>query len=187
MTKPKGKTALVMVDPQNDFCPGGSLAVKDGDKVMSLLNDLKKKVDLVVATRDWHPKITKHFKEFGGIWPPHCVQGTRGAEFHPDLDLEDAVIFSKGTDPEDDAGYSGFDGVSALGTGLEEYLRLAGVDTLVVGGLATDYCVKETVLEGLKRGFKVVVAVDAIRAVDLEPGNGEKALKEMVEAGAVLI
>ena len=189
MTKKKGKTALVLVDVQNDFCPfeGSMLPVKEGDQVVKLLNDLQKKWPLVVATRDWHPKKTKHFKEFGGIWPPHCVQGTWGAKFHPDLNTENAVVFSKGMDPEDDGGYSGFDGVSDTGTSLEGYLRLQGVDSLLVGGLATDYCVKATVLDGLKLGFKVMVAYHTIRAVNLKPDDGEKAIKEMMEAGAIMI
>ncbi len=182
----KKKTALVIVDVQNDFCPGGGLAVSGGDEVVNRLNLLMGQVDVVVATRDWHLPMTKHFAVGGGIWPIHCVRGTKGAEFHPRLKLDNAAVFSKGMDPEDDGGYSGFDGVAEGGVSLEVFLRSKGITHLRIGGLATDYCVKATVLDALKRGFKVTIECGAIRAVDLHPDDGKKAIQEMVNAGAVL-
>ena len=182
----KNKTALIMVDVQNDFCPGGSLAVAEGDKIVEQLNLLQQKVDVVVATRDWHLPMTKHFKVGGGMWPVHCVERTNGAEFHPELKLDNAVVFSKGMDPDDDGGYSGFDGITEDGVSLEIFLRSKRITHLLIGGLATDYCVKATVLDALKRGFKVTLECDAIRSVDLNPGDGERAIKEMTDAGAVL-
>jgi nicotinamidase/pyrazinamidase len=174
---------------QNDFCPGGALAVARGDEVVEPLNRLIerfRKAELpVFATRDWHPERTRHFKDYGGLWPAHCVQGTRGAEFHPDLRLgEDVVILSKGMAAEEDA-YSAFQAVDQNGTSLAELLRRDGVERIFVGGLATDYCVKQTVLDGLKEGFQVVVVDQAVRAVDLNPGDGERAMAEMIRAGAL--
>lgn len=183
----KKKTALIMVDVQNDFCPGGSLAVFKGDEVVDRLNLLQAEVGVVVATRDWHLPMTKHFKVGGGIWPVHCVERTRGAEFHPKLKLDDAVVFSKGMDPNDDGGYSGFDGTTESGVSLEAFLRSKGITHLLIGGLATDYCVKATVLDALKRGFKVTLECKAIRSVDLNSGDGEKAIKEMTDAGAIIL
>ncbi len=173
--------ALIMVDVQNDFCPGGSLAVPRGDEVVEPLNRAARKFRHVVATQDWHPPGHASFQESGGPWPPHCVQGTRGAELHPGLDrgpIEKLV--RKGDDPAKDA-YSGFDG-----TDLAEWLRSQGVKRVFVGGLATDYCVRATALDARKEGFEVVVLTDAVRAVDVNPGDGEKALEEMREAGAIL-
>jgi nicotinamidase/pyrazinamidase len=182
------KDALLIVDVQNDFCPGGALEVRDGDRVVPVLNryieEFRANGLPVIATRDWHPEQTKHFKLLGGPWPPHCVQGTRGAEFHPDLRLPpDAIVVSKGTTSEE-GGYSGFDGADASGVPLETLLRQLGVERLFVGGLATDYCVKQTVLDALRRGFKVVLLAAAVRGVDLSPGDSERAVKEMVAAGA---
>ncbi len=180
-----GKTdALIMVDVQNDFCPGGSLAVTEGDQVVKPLNKIKQLFSVVVATRDWHPGITKHFLEFGGKWPPHCVSGTKGAEFHPGLDTESAVVVSKGTDPENDAGYSGFEGVTVDGKSLDEYLFEKGITRVFVGGLATDYCVKATVLSALDSGLEVVVVTDAVRAVNINADDGANAIGEMEDAGA---
>ena len=148
----KTKRALIVVDVQNDFCPGGSLAVARGDEVVAPLNKLMREfldsAEPVFKTRDWHPAKTGHFAAYGGTWPVHCVQGTSGAEFHPDL-LDDPriTIISKGIDERAD-GYSGFDG-----TNLEQLLRDEGVDEVWVGGLATDYCVKHTVLDALHAGF----------------------------------
>ena len=183
----RGKRALIVVDVQNDFCPGGSLAVPHGDDVIAPLNQLIQEFlergEPVFKTRDWHPLQTKHFKVNGGTtWPVHCVQNTSGAEFHPKLlDDRHIRIISKGQGLEDD-GYSGFDG-----TDLALQLRRLGVDELWVGGLATDYCVKETVLEGLKEGFQVKALADAMRPVELQPGDGEHALDEMRQAGAELV
>jgi nicotinamidase/pyrazinamidase len=180
--------ALVIIDLQNDFCPGGALPVTDGDRVVPVLNRYIKKFTLekrqIFATRDWHPAKTKHFKAYGGLWPPHCIQGTPGAEFRTDLALpKDAVIVSGGMAP-DEEGYSGFDGKDEKGVGLASLLHASGVKRIFVGGLATDYCVKHTVLDGLKLGFKVVLLEDAVRGVNLKPDDSERAIEEMVSAGA---
>lgn len=180
--------ALVIVDVQNDFCPGGSLAVPEGDRVVPVLNAYIERFESVkapvFASRDWHPPVTRHFRTHGGAWPPHCVQGTGGAEFHPDLRLPaDVVVVSKGMDPEEDA-YSSFQGQDAGGTPFTAALGQRGVRRLFVGGLATDYCVKATVLDALGQGFEVVVLEDAIRAVDVGPGDGQRAIEAMRAAGA---
>ncbi|MGE5216770.1 MAG: nicotinamidase [Chloroflexota bacterium] len=180
--------ALVIIDVQNDFCPGGALPVTDGDRVVPVLNRYIKKFTRekrqIFATRDWHPAKTKHFKAYGGLWPPHCIQGTPGAEFRTDLALpKDAVIVSGGMAP-DEEGYSGFDGKDEKGVGLASLLHASGVERIFVGGLATDYCVKHTVLDGVKLGFKVVLLEDAVRGVNLKPDDSERAIEEMVSAGA---
>jgi len=185
------KAALVVVDVQNDFCPGGSLAVTEGDRVALAINRYVERfaaaVAPVFATRDWHPAQTSHFKDYGGIWPVHCVQYSRGAEFHPVLQLgAAATVVSKGTEADVDS-YSGFDARDDRGTSLEVLLRASGVEQLFVGGLATDYCVKQTVLDGLSLGFDVVVLMDAIRGVELAPGDTTRALAEMRRAGAQTI
>ncbi|MGZ8424270.1 MAG: nicotinamidase [Candidatus Binatia bacterium] len=182
------KAALVIVDVQNDFCPGGSLAVAEGDRVALAINRYVERFAAagapIFATRDWHPAQTSHFKDFGGIWPVHCVQNTRGAEFHPSLQLgAGAMVVSKGTAADIDS-YSGFDAFDAQGTALAALLRERGVEQIFVGGLATDYCVKQTVLDGVKHGFAVVLLMDAIRGVDLAPGDSTRALEEMHHAGA---
>jgi nicotinamidase/pyrazinamidase len=184
----QGKDALLVIDVQNDFCPGGALAVKDGDQVVAVLNryiDRFTKAGLpILATRDWHPLQTTHFNTHGGTWPPHCIQGSKGAEFHPDLVLgENVTILSKGTDPRADE-YSGFQAVSPEGIALSDLLRRLGVDRIMIGGLATDYCVKYTVLDGLKESFKVVLLTDCIRGVNLDPGDSARAIEEMTRAGA---
>jgi nicotinamidase/pyrazinamidase len=184
----QGKDALVIIDVQNDFCAGGALAVADGDQVVPALNRyierFKKSALPIFATRDWHPEKTKHFKAYGGLWPVHCLQGTRGAEFRSDLRLPaSAVVVSTGMGA-DEEGYSGFDGRDERGVTLAELLRACGVERIFVGGLATDYCVKQTVLDGFKQGFKVVLLEDASRAVNLQPGDGARAIEEMVRAGA---
>lgn len=184
----KGKDVLVIVDVQNDFCPGGALAVSEGDLVVPVLNRYIKRFEEaklpVIATRDWHPERTSHFNTCGGVWPPHCVRGTRGAEFHPGLALpKNAVIVSKGMGVDEDS-YSGFQGADASGAPLADLLRQWGTKRLFVGGLATDYCVKQTVLDGLKEGFEVVLLEDAIRGVDLKPGDSGRAIAEMLRAGA---
>ncbi|MBM4261134.1 MAG: bifunctional nicotinamidase/pyrazinamidase [Deltaproteobacteria bacterium] len=180
--------ALILVDVQNDFCPGGALAVAEGDQIVAVLNRYIEKFAAaglpIVATRDWHPEKTRHFKSGGGIWPSHCVQGSEGGKFHPQLALDDRVIvMSKGESPDADS-YSGFDAVTSDGVRLGEWLRARGIRRLYVGGLATDYCVKHTVLDGLKEGFKVVLLEDAIRGVNLQPSDSELAIAEMVRAGA---
>ena len=169
------KAALIIVDVQNDFCPGGALAVAEGDRVVAPLNRyIGRFADAglpIFATRDWHPEKTIHFKAYGGLWPPHCIQGSRGAEFRAELALPAAaVIVSAGMAP-DEEGYSGFDGVDSSCVSLEELLRRSNVTRICVGGLATDYCVKQTVLDGLKRGFSVTLLKDAVCGVDLAPGD----------------
>ena len=182
------KDALVIVDVQNDFCPGGALTVAEGDKVVPVLNRYIQRFTAanlpIFATRDWHPEKTRHFNTCGGVWPPHCVQGTQGADFHPDLTLPGGVVIvSKGMGYDEDS-YSAFQGTDDGGVKLVELLRGRGVKRLFVGGLATDYCVKHTVLDGIKEGFQVVLLEDAIRGVDIQPGDSERAIAEMVRAGA---
>ena len=180
------KKALIVVDVQNDFCPGGSLAVAHGDEVVTPLNKLIKEFldrgDPVYKTRDWHPPKAKHFADYGGTWPVHCVQNTRGAEFHPDL-LDDprVIVLSKGIDEGAD-GYSGFDG-----TPLAQSLRDQDVEEVWVGGLATDYCVKHTVLDARKEGFRVKALADAMRPVNVNPDDGRTAVDEMIAAGAEIV
>ena len=187
----QAKDALIIVDVQNDFCPGGALAIRGGDEVVPVLNRAIDKFSAaglpIFATRDWHPAKTSHFKAYGGLWPVHCVQGTGGADFHPGLHLnKDVVVVSAGMLPTEE-GYSGFQATDASGSGLAELLRRKGVERLFVGGLATDYCVKHTVLDGLKEGFKVTLLVDAVRAVNLSPDDGERAIDEMTKAGATTV
>jgi len=173
--------ALVIVDFQNDFCPGGALAVPDGDAIAGRLNALAGSGDygLVVATRDWHPPDHGSFVAQGGPWPMHCVAGTPGAELHPALDRAPIdVVVDKGQDPTTE-GYSGFEA-----TGLEGLLREHGIDQVTVVGLATDYCVKNTALDALREGFAVTVDSTAVRGVDVQPGDSERALAEVREAGA---
>ena len=175
--------ALLIVDYQNDFNPGGALAVPGGDEIAGRLNELAGSgdYDLVVATRDWHPPDHGSFAEHGGPWPVHCVAGTPGAELHPALD--DArvdVVLDKGTDPQTE-GYSGFQG-----TRLAELLHERGIDRVTVVGLATDYCVKNTALEALREGFGVTVDSTAVRGVDVQPGDSERALEELRAAGAAI-
>lgn len=177
------RAALIIVDAQNDFCPGGALPVPDGDRVVPVLNRyieiFFKAGAPIFATRDWHPQRHVSFKPQGGIWPPHCLQGTPGSEFHPDLKLPaEAVIVSKGSDPGEDA-YSGFQG-----TELAERLKRQGIRRLFIGGLATDYCVKSTVLDALNAGFETVILADASKGVNVAPGDSAKAIAEMREVGA---
>lgn len=179
-------SALVIVDVQNDFCPGGALPCPEGDKVIPPLNDLAERFDrqgqTVVATRDWHPEDHMSFEEQGGPWPPHCVQGTEGAAFHPELDLpEGTVEIKKGDDP-DAEDYSGFLGSDDRGRSLAEVLEAEGVERVFVGGLATDYCVKETTLDALDEGFETYLVDDAHRGVDAQ--DSQEAVEEMTEAGA---
>lgn len=188
---PEPESALIVVDVQNDFCPGGSLPVADGDKVVPVINAyaeaFAKAGCLVVADRDWHPADTTHFAKNGGAWPEHCVQGTPGAQYHPDLKLPATTVhIRKGMQNDEDA-YSGFEGRDEDGTLLASILKRRGVTTIYVGGLATDYCVRATVLDGLKAGFQVKLIADACRAVNIQPTDGESAIREMAEAGAALL
>ena len=175
--------ALIVVDYQNDFNPGGALAVAEGDQIAERINALARSgdYDLVVATRDWHPPDHGSFQAQGGPWPVHCVAGTPGAELSPALDQAAIdVIVDKGQDPETE-GYSGFDG-----TNLGELLRERGIGEITVVGLATDYCVKQTALEGLREGFAVTVDSTAVRGVEVEPGDSRRALEEIRTAGAAI-
>ena len=176
--------ALVVVDVQGDFLPGGALGVPGGDAVLepiAALLDERERFDLVVATRDWHPADHGSFTERGGTWPVHCVQGTPGAELSPRLDTARIdLVVDKGQDPQTE-GYSGFDG-----TDLARTLRERGIDELLVVGLATDYCVKHTALDGLAAGFAVTVDASAARPVELAPGDGERALDEVRTAGGTV-
>ena len=185
LENPVPKQALIVVDVQNDFCPGGTLAVPHGDEVVEPLNQLidefLERGAPVYKSRDWHPPTTKHFAKYGGTWPVHCVQNTRGAEFHPALRDDPRInVISKGLGDKDC--YSAFDE-----TDLASQLRQQQVEEVVVGGLATDYCVKHTVLEALKQGFKVKALNNAMRAVEVQPGDGERAIEEMRAAGAEII
>jgi nicotinamidase/pyrazinamidase len=181
------KSALLIVDVQLDFCPGGALAVPEGDAIIPLLNKYMKLFSghshPVFATRDWHARQTKHFKEFGGTWPQHCVQDTKGAQFHPMLALpERAIILSKGMYADGEV-YSAFQAVDEHQTGFDRLLRQHGVTSLFIGGLATDYCVKWTVLDALQCGYKTTLLVDAIKGVNIKPGDSEAALDEMFRLG----
>jgi nicotinamidase/pyrazinamidase len=185
----QNRAALLIVDVQNDFCPGGALPVAQGDRVVAPLSGLagrfREKGLPVFASRDWHPSDSRHFRAGGGAWPVHCVAGTPGAAFHPRLELPPgAMVLSKGTGREQE-GYSVFDeGLTDAGTTLAEELRRTKIRRIYVGGLATDYCVRGAVLGGLREGFDVTVLIDAVAAVDVQPGDGDRALAEMKAAGA---
>jgi nicotinamidase/pyrazinamidase len=175
--------ALLIIDFQNDFTPGGALAVSEGDTIAPKINALAASgdYDLVVATRDWHPADHNSFAERGGIWPVHCVAGTHGAQLHPDLDRTKIdVVVDKGQAVGTD-GYSGFED-----TDLDELLRERGITQVTVVGLATDYCVKNTALDALKAGFQVTVDSTAARGVEVEPGDSERALAQVRAAGGVM-
>ncbi len=176
--------ALILVDIQNDFCPGGSLAVTDGDKIVPVVNKLQKLFPLVVATKDWHTADHSSFS----IWPPHCVQDSLGAEFVKGLDTKHiARVFLKGTDQAIDS-YSGFfDNEHKRATGLGDYLKERGVTDVVIAGLATDYCVKFTALDAVQLGFKTSVVIDACRGVEVSSGDSARAVEEMKEAGVQIV
>lgn len=174
------KKALLIVDLQNDFCPGGSLAIKEGNKIVPVINELMVKMDLVIATQDWHPVDSTHFEK----WPVHCVADTEGAKLNPALEIDkiDQLVL-KGTG-HDDPGYSAFDATNIL---LANYLKKQNVGSLYVVGLATDYCVRASALDACQLGFHTYVVTDAIAAVDLEVGDGRKALNEMYKVGCLLV
>lgn len=185
LTLKKGD-ALVIVDVQNDFLPGGSLAVQGGEKIIAPLNRYIEAAQAkglpIFATRDWHPPSHCSFKEQGGIWPPHCVANSEGAQFSSELNSPRSTpVISKGTELEKDA-YSGFEG-----TDLDERLRSAGISRVLIGGLATDYCVLNTVKDAIKQGYDVLLLQDAIEAVNVQPKDGEKAIDEMTSLGAIAI
>lgn len=196
--------ALIIVDVQNDFMPSGALAVKDGDKIVPIINDLQSKFDFIVATQDWHPqdhgsfaanhegKKVGEFIDLNGViqilWPVHCVQGTFGAEFHQGLKKQNwKGVFQKGTNPLVDS-YSGFFDNNKMGdTGLSLFLKKHHVTDVYICGLATDYCVKFTVLDALEEGFNTFLVADATKAVNLNPEDNDLALKEMKEKGATVV
>ena len=196
--------ALLVVDIQNDFLPGGALQVEGGDHIVPLVNELMNKFDLVLATKDWHPANHKSFasnhegKNTGDrimlhgleqvLWPDHCVQGTIGAEFSLKLDhAKIDRVFYKGEDPEIDS-YSGFfDNGHLKSTGLGDYLHREKINSLYIVGLATDFCVKATALDAVNEGFEARVVADATKAVNLNPGDYEKAIKDMEHAGVIII
>lgn len=182
--QPDDKSVLLLADLQVDFCPGGALGVPGGDEIIQTVNDYVRVFHSrrlpIVATRDWHPPNHCSFQEQGGPWPVHCLQTSRGAQFHPDLIVPSGTtIVSKATDPKKEA-YSAFEG-----TTLEERLRDMSAETLYVSGLATDYCVKQTVLDACRLGFRVVVLEDAVRGIDATPGDCQRAMGEMRAAGAI--
>ena len=182
--------ALLVVDVQNDFCAGGALAVPGGDAVIPVLNRLAARVAAlgfpVYASRDWHPADSRHFATHGGRWPTHCVAGTPGARLHPALDLPPGtLIVTKGAG-RDEEGYSAFDGSIAGRGSLLADLRARGVNELIVGGLATDYCVRASALDARRQGFAVTIVADAVRPVDVQPGDGDRAVDELEAAGAVV-
>jgi nicotinamidase/pyrazinamidase len=183
-----GREALLVVDIQNDFCPGGALAVDGGDEIIPVMNYYIRLFFSnhlpVIASRDWHPQETVHFSEFGGKWPKHCVRDTPGAAFHPRLLVPpETIIVSKGDRAGDDT-YSAFQGRVATGEDLADVLYSKNIHSLFVGGLATDYCVKYSVLDGLSLGFRVYLLTDAIRGVELSPGDCDRAMREMERKGA---
>jgi len=177
------KDALIIADIQIDFLPGGALPVKDGDQTIPVLNEyakiFKKTSAKIIASRDWHPSNHISFKAQGGQWPPHCIQDTEGAEFDPKLKLPDGtLVVSKATNPAKEA-YSVFDG-----TDLANTLKSQGMTRVFVGGLATDYCVVNTVLDALKLGLSAVVLLDATRGINVEPGDVDRAIRTMIKNGA---
>ncbi len=176
------RDALVLVDVQVDFCPGGALAVADGDQVVPVLNRLSPLFQVVAATRDWHPADHCSFVAQGGPWPPHCVQGTPGAAYHPDLDVSRVRIHVTKADTPQVECFDNFAGQPDLAAALSRH----GIERVFIGGLATDYCVLNTVLGALERGFAVVAVTDAMRAVNVQPTDGDQALKSMVAHGAAL-
>jgi nicotinamidase/pyrazinamidase len=174
--------ALLIIDFQNDFTSGGALVVPEGDEIAEPVKRLAKEFDYVFATRDWHPTDHSSFETEGGPWPVHCVQGTHGAELHPAMhDIEVEEIVDVGAEREDQ-GYSGFEKSK-----LTDLLRERDVDEVAVVGLATDYCVRASAIDAAGEGFDTSVVTDAIRAVDVNPGDGERALEDMREAGAKLV
>ncbi len=187
----KNKIGLLIVDVQNDFCPGGALAVPGADETIPALNkyikEFSKKGLPIFFSRDWHPEKTSHFKAYGGKWPNHCIQQTEGARFHKDLKLpKESIIISKGMEPDSDS-YSAFHAVNSQGIPFLQLLKNLEIREVFVGGLATDYCVKSSVLDALRFGFKAYLLIDAVKGVDVKPGDSQKAVEEMLKAGAVKI
>lgn len=185
------RSALLIVDVQKDFCPGGALPAPGGDRVVGPLNQYIDEAATrgwpVYASRDWHPPVTRHFRQYGGEWPVHCVEETEGAAFHPDLRLPaSAIIVSKGQS-QAKPGYSAFEGYTLDGRTFADDLRERRIDHLYVGGIATDYCVKHSVLDARRAGLEVTVLADAVAGVDVKRGDSARALEEMKEAGATIL
>lgn len=183
-------SALLVVDMQIDFCPGGSLAVDGGDTIIPVINRYMALFGsrglTVFATRDWHLPVTRHFRDYGGLWPSHCIQGSPGARFHPDLKLpDDVTILSKGMDPTRDD-YSSFHATLESGLPLSEELGNRGITDIYICGLATDYCIRETALDAMEAGFSVTVLRDAVRGVDRAEGDSDRALAEIARTGGRL-
>jgi nicotinamidase/pyrazinamidase len=174
--------ALIVVDVQNDFCPGGALAVPDGDGVIGPINELAERAPFVVATRDWHPPDHASFEDQGGRWPVHCVRESYGAQIHDAIESSQIDLVVDKGQARDREGYSGFED-----TELDRGLRERGVDTVHIAGLALDYCVKETALDARRAGFEVVVHQDATRAVEVQPGDAERAVQELRAAGVEVV
>jgi nicotinamidase/pyrazinamidase len=190
MTEPpvRDSRALIVVDVQRDFCPGGALPAQGCDRILPAINTYVAEARAlgmpIYASRDWHPAETTHFKPYGGPWPPHCVQDSPGAAFHPRLALPPkTIVVSKGEDPQH-PGYSAFDGHTQDGERLLTDLRRRGVHQLYVSGLTTEYCVKQTTLDALRADLRVVVLTDAIAGIDAQPGDADRALADMARAGA---
>ncbi len=197
------KKALIIVDIQNDFCPGGALAVKQGDQIVPLINKIQNKFDFIVATQDWHPQNHKSFASNNGkkvgevielnglkqiLWPDHCVQGSRGAALVKDLVIKKIKqIFQKGTDPAIDSYSAFFDNGHKRKTGLDDYLKAQGVQEIYVVGLATDYCVKFTALDAVELGFKTNLIQDACRGVNLQEDDADRAIQEMKAKGVQIV
>lgn len=197
------KKALLIVDVQKDFIPGGALAVPEGDAVVPIINAVQKAFSCIVATKDWHPVkhisfASSHGKKPGEVvlvrglkqelWPDHCIQGTDGAEFAPGLQIEKIKkVFFKGTDPLIDSYSTFYDNAHMRTTGLGEYLKGEGVEVVFLAGLATDYCVKYSMLDAQKLGFKTAIITDACRGIDLREGDVKRAIQEMESAGALMV
>lgn len=198
------KKALLLVDLQNDFCPGGNLAVNEGDKVIPIANELQNFFDLIIATKDWHPKdhmslaINHPNHQVGDVicvdglnqvlWPVHCLQNSKGAEFHVDLNTEKIKkVFHKGIDKKIDSYSAFFDNAHKRSTGLSDYLYEQNINEIYIMGLATDYCVKYTALDAIHLGLITNVIIDGCRGVELQAGDTEKAITEMVKAGVVIV
>lgn len=180
MNQAKTNKALLIVDVQNDFCPGGSLGVENGDKIIPVINSIIDKFDFVITTQDWHPTDTVHFEK----WPVHCVANEKGSDFHPDLNTDKVDLkLLKGTENRDD-GYSAFE---ATNSSLIDYINKNDISSLYVCGIATDYCVKASVLDALEEGIHTAVITDAIAAVNLNPGDDKRTLDELYKKGAILV
>ena len=175
------KDVLIIVDLQNDFCPGGALPVSHGDEIIPIINQIIPYFGIIYTTRDWHPPNHISFNDQGGPWPPHCIQSTEGAELHPQLKAEMAEDVKKGFEQNHEA-YSGFQG-----TYLAESLRADGIKRVFICGLATDYCVKATVIDAISEGFNVLVLSDAVKGVEVKSGDSEAAIRAMRKSGAVII